>query len=95
MYFPPHINFINEGKITKKLKFQAMPNESGYFLSIQVNDKVNPVTLSLPVTLGEMEILTTVFRYCIPGLLGFDLAFRPVNILNAVSNVNENKYSTY
>jgi len=77
------INFIHDpnmlgpesGKITKQMKWTPAPEGNGIFLSITVADKnanQGPVTYSLPLTWGEVEVMKSIAGYCIPHFLGFD-----------------------
>jgi hypothetical protein len=43
------------------------------FLSLVVSDKTAaPVSISLPVSWGEIQVLKTLIDYCIPRFLGLD-----------------------
>ncbi len=57
-----------------KKSYPYMLCDEVVFLGVQVNDKTasGPVSYSMPLTMGELEVIKSIMRFSIPHLLGFD-----------------------
>ena len=63
------------GHITKKLKVAKAPDGRSYFFTLAINEKSKSPSLtqySIPVSMGEFEVLKSLIDYCIPRFLAFD-----------------------
>lgn len=71
---------MNIGKVSKKMKWSPTADGKGMFLSIQVNERSSQsMSLSLPITWGEIEVIRNIMQFSIPRLLAFDYAFHESN----------------
>lgn len=71
----PSMGGAGQGQVVKRLKISAAPDGKGMFFNLQVTDKGNPVSFSVLLTWGELEVLKTSARFCLPYFLGFDQIF--------------------
>jgi hypothetical protein len=58
--------------------FSSLFFHKAFFLSLNIADRANPaakVALSIPITLGELEVIKSTMSFCIPRFLGFHALF--------------------
>lgn len=70
----PNMGSTQGGQITKRLKLQPMQDGKGIFMTLQLTDKAATVSsmVSVPVTWGEVKVMSRLIEYSIPHFLGFD-----------------------
>eukprot|EP00428_Durinskia_dybowskii_P061369 CAMPEP_0170369762 /NCGR_PEP_ID=MMETSP0117_2-20130122/8155_1 /TAXON_ID=400756 /ORGANISM="Durinskia baltica, Strain CSIRO CS-38" /LENGTH=178 /DNA_ID=CAMNT_0010624501 /DNA_START=118 /DNA_END=654 /DNA_ORIENTATION=- len=63
-----------QGGITKRLTIAPLPDGKAVFFTLKVTGKPDAdFSLGLMVTMGELEVIKSIARYCIPRFLGMDL----------------------
>ncbi|RZC87418.1 hypothetical protein C5167_035957 [Papaver somniferum] len=62
-----------EGKVRKVLKVEPLPDGSGHFFNLNVQNKLLNVdeNIYIPVTKAELTVLNSAFSYILPYLLGW------------------------
>ncbi|KAJ6430007.1 hypothetical protein OIU84_021425 [Salix udensis] len=68
-----HLGKSEEGKVRKLLKVEPLPDGSGHFFNLSVQNKVLNIdeSIYIPVTKAEYTVLTSAFNYILPYLLGW------------------------
>lgn len=68
----PNAQSDKSGQITKKLRINPTPDGKGYFISLNVNDRIASINsnILLPVTKAELEVTRQLMIYCLPYFLG-------------------------
>ncbi|KAG4924247.1 hypothetical protein AAZX31_18G116600 [Glycine max] len=63
----------DEGKVRKILKVEPLPDGSGHFFNLSVQNKLVNVdeSIYIPVTKAELAVLTSTFNFIMPYLLGW------------------------
>ncbi|KAF7809166.1 single-stranded DNA-binding protein WHY1, chloroplastic-like [Senna tora] len=63
----------DEGKIRKVLKVEPLPDGSGHFFNLSVQNKIENVdeNIYIPVTKAELSVFTSIFSFIMPYLLGW------------------------
>ncbi|CAA6671702.1 unnamed protein product [Spirodela intermedia] len=63
----------DEGKIRKLLKAEPLPDGSGHFLNLSVQNRILNVddSVYIPITKAEFAVLKSAFNFIIPYLLGW------------------------
>lgn len=63
----------SEGAVIKKMTIAPLGGDGSVMVNLNVTQKsADAVRLAVPVSPGEMEVLCSIARYCIPRALGFD-----------------------
>ncbi|CAN0925910.1 Single-stranded DNA-binding protein WHY1, chloroplastic, partial [Linum grandiflorum] len=72
-FHDPNKGKSDEGKIRKVLKVEPLPDGSGHFFNLSVQNK--PLNLDesiyIPVTRAEFTVLVSAFNYILPYLIGW------------------------
>jgi len=71
----PNMGGAGQGQVVKKLRLSTAPDGKGMFFNLTVTDKGNLTTFAILLTWGELEVLKTSARFCLPYFLGFDQIF--------------------
>lgn len=73
-FHDPNIGKSDEGNIRKKLKVEPLPDGSGHFFSLSVQNRMLNVdeSIYIPVARAEFTVLNTIFSFVIPYLLGWN-----------------------
>ncbi|XP_052187076.1 single-stranded DNA-binding protein WHY1, chloroplastic-like [Diospyros lotus] len=63
----------DEGKVRKVLKVEPLPDGSGHFFNLSVQNKLTNVddSIYIPITKAEYTVLTSAFNFVVPYLLGW------------------------
>lgn len=63
----------DEGKIRKVLKVEPLPDGSGHFFNLSVQNKIENVdeSIYIPVSKAELSVLNSIFTFILPYLLGW------------------------
>ncbi|KAK7317521.1 hypothetical protein RJT34_01836 [Clitoria ternatea] len=63
----------DEGKVRKILKLEPLPDGSGHFFNLSVQNKLADVdeSIYIPVTKAELAVLSSTFNFIMPYLLGW------------------------
>ncbi|OWM75969.1 single-stranded DNA-binding protein WHY1, chloroplastic-like [Punica granatum] len=63
----------DEGKVRKVLKVEPLPDGSGHFFNLSVQNKMVNVdeSIYIPVTKAELTVLVSAFNFILPYLLGW------------------------
>ncbi|KAK7274745.1 hypothetical protein RIF29_15843 [Crotalaria pallida] len=82
----------DEGKIRKVLKVEPLTDGSGHLFNLNVQNKLENIDekIFIPVTKAELAVLSSLFNFIVPYLLGwhnFANAIKPDNS-NRVNNAN-------
>ncbi|XP_065863076.1 single-stranded DNA-binding protein WHY1, chloroplastic-like [Euphorbia lathyris] len=94
-FHDPNKGKSDEGKVRKVLKVEPLPDGSGHFFNLSVQNKLLNMdeSIYIPVTKAEFAILTSAFNYILPYLLGwhaFANAIKPDE--NLRSNFANSRY---
>ncbi|KAI3924699.1 hypothetical protein MKW92_051744 [Papaver armeniacum] len=87
-----------EGKVRKVLKVEPLPDGSGHFFNLNVQNKLLNVdeNIYIPVTKAELTVLNSAFSYILPYLLGwhtFVNSVKPSDTSRVNNNTNTNMRS--
>uniref|UniRef100_A0A2P2K4F7 Uncharacterized protein n=1 Tax=Rhizophora mucronata TaxID=61149 RepID=A0A2P2K4F7_RHIMU len=79
----------DEGKVRKVLRVEPLPDGSGHFFNLSVQNKLLNMdeSIYIPVTKAEYTVLVSAFNYILPYLLGWH-AFANSIRLNDTSRTN-------
>lgn len=82
-----------EGKIRKILKVEPLPDGSGHFFNLSVQNRTMNVdeNIYIPITKAEFAILKSAFNFIVPHLLGWS-AF--ANSIKPEGSCNNTRYET-
>lgn len=63
----------DEGKVRKVLKVEPLPDGSGHFFNLSVQNKLINLdeSIYIPITKAEFTVLNSAFNYIVPYLLGW------------------------
>lgn len=91
LFHDPFKGKSDEGKVRKILKVEPLPDGSGHFFNLSVQNKLVNVdeSIYIPVTKAELAVLTSTFNFIMPYLLGwhtFANSIKPED--NGVNNAN-------
>ncbi|EEF42183.1 conserved hypothetical protein [Ricinus communis] len=72
-FHDPNKGKSDEGKIRKVLKVEPLPDGSGHFFNLSVQNKPMNMdeSIYIPVTKAEFAVLISAFNYILPYLLGW------------------------
>ncbi|KAF2302409.1 hypothetical protein GH714_036212 [Hevea brasiliensis] len=72
-FHDPNKGKSEEGKIRKVLKVEPLPDGSGHFFNLSVQNKLLNMdeSIYIPITRAEYTVLTSAFNYILPYLLGW------------------------
>ncbi|KAL6969549.1 Single-stranded DNA-binding protein why1, chloroplastic [Sarracenia purpurea var. burkii] len=72
-FHDPYKGKSDEGKVRKVLKVEPLPNGSGHFFNLSVQNKLVNVdeSIYIPITKAEYTVLTSAFSSMLPYLLGW------------------------
>lgn len=73
-FHDPNKGRSDEGKVRKLLKVEPLPDGSGHFFNLSVQNKIVNIeeSIYIPVTRAEYSVLMTIFNYILPYLLGWN-----------------------
>jgi hypothetical protein len=73
----PKAGTAESGQTVKRFKISAAPDGKGVYVNLQIVNKQGPppINLSVMVTHGELEVIKSMTRYCLPYFLGLDRVF--------------------
>ncbi|XP_051145903.1 single-stranded DNA-binding protein WHY1, chloroplastic-like [Andrographis paniculata] len=72
-YHDPYMGRSDEGKVKKVLKVEPLPDGSGHFFNLSVQNKLtkSDESIYIPITKAEFAVLVSAFNFIIPYLLGW------------------------
>ncbi|MBO8831400.1 hypothetical protein INO48_14060, partial [Staphylococcus aureus] len=72
-FHDPNKGKSDEGKVRKVLKVEPLPDGSGHFFNLSVQNKLLNVdeNIYIPVTRAEFAVLTSAFNFVLPYLIGW------------------------
>ncbi|KAL3631125.1 Single-stranded DNA-binding protein why1, chloroplastic [Castilleja foliolosa] len=72
-FHDPNKGRSDEGKVRKVLKVEPLPDGSGHFFNLSVQNKLVNVdeSIYIPITKAEFAVLVSSFNFIIPYLLGW------------------------
>ncbi|CAN4094698.1 unnamed protein product [Withania somnifera] len=81
-FHDPNKGRSDEGRVRKVLKIEPLPDGSGHFFNISVQNKLINLdeNIYIPVTKAEFAVLVSAFNFVVPYLLGWHTAansFKP------------------
>ncbi|XP_060214536.1 single-stranded DNA-binding protein WHY1, chloroplastic [Lycium barbarum] len=81
-FHDPNKGRSDEGKVRKVLKVEPLPDGSGHFFNLSVQNKLINLdeNIYIPVTKAEFAVLVSAFNFVLPYLLGWHTAansFKP------------------
>ncbi|XP_050238990.1 single-stranded DNA-binding protein WHY1, chloroplastic-like [Mercurialis annua] len=73
-FHDPNKGKSDEGKVKKVLKIEPLPDGSGHFFNLSVQNKSMNLdeSIYIPVTKAEFAVLISAFNYIMPYLLGWN-----------------------
>lgn len=82
----------DEGRVRKVLKVEPLPDGSGHFFNLSVQNKLTNVdeSIYIPITKAEFAVLVSSFNFVVPYLLGwhtFASSIKPEDA-NRANNTN-------
>lgn len=91
-FHDPYKGRSEEGKVRKVLKVEPLPDGTGHFFNLSVQNKLVNVdeNIYIPITKAEFTVLVTSFNFILPYLLGWHTlanTTRPED-LSRLNNVN-------
>ncbi|KAG9140184.1 hypothetical protein Leryth_015796 [Lithospermum erythrorhizon] len=80
----------DEGRVRKVLKVEPLPDGSGHFFNLSVQNKLTNVdeSIYIPVTKAEFTVLMSAFNFIVPYLLGWHTFAANTMKLEDASRVN-------
>lgn len=72
-FHDPYKGKSDEGKVRKVLKVEPLPDGSGHFFNLSVQNKLINVdeSIYIPVTKAEYTVLVVAFKFILPHLIGW------------------------
>lgn len=72
-FHDPNKGRSDEGKVRKVLKVEPLPDGSGHFFNLSVQNKLLNVdeSIYIPISKAEFAVLVSVFNFILPYLLGW------------------------
>lgn len=72
-FHDPNKGKSDEGKVRKVLKVEPLPDGSGFFFNLSVQNKLLNLdeNVYIPITKAEFAVLTSAFNFVLPYLLGW------------------------
>lgn len=72
-FHDPNKGKSDEGRVRKMLKVEPLPDGSGHFFNLSVQNKITNVdeSIYIPVTKAEFAVLVSSFNFVLPYLLGW------------------------
>ncbi|XP_061338815.1 single-stranded DNA-binding protein WHY1, chloroplastic [Gastrolobium bilobum] len=72
-FHDPSMGKSDEGKVRKVLKVEPLPDGSGHFFNLSVQNKLENTNESIiiPVTRAEFAVFSSIFNFIMPYLLGW------------------------
>ncbi|KAK9707284.1 hypothetical protein RND81_07G186600 [Saponaria officinalis] len=72
-FHDPNKGKSDEGKVRKVLKVEPLPDGSGHFFNLSVQNKLVNVdeSIYMPITKGEFAVLISGFNFILPYLMGW------------------------
>ncbi|XP_074294114.1 single-stranded DNA-binding protein WHY1, chloroplastic-like [Silene latifolia] len=72
-FHDPNKGKSDEGKVRKVLKVEPLPDGSGHFFNLSVQNKLVNVdeSIYMPITKGEFAVLISGFNFILPYLIGW------------------------
>lgn len=91
-FHDPNKGRSDEGRVRKVLKVEPLPDGSGHFFNLSVQNKLINLdeNIYIPVTKAEFAVLVSAFNFVVPYLLGWHTAansFKPEDT-NRSNNAN-------
>ncbi|XP_021746193.1 single-stranded DNA-binding protein WHY1, chloroplastic-like [Chenopodium quinoa] len=74
-FHDPNKGKSDEGKVRKVLKVEPLPDGSGYFFNLSVQNKLLNLdeNVYIPISKAEFAVLVTAFNFVLPYLLGWNV----------------------
>ncbi|CAN8305229.1 unnamed protein product [Cochlearia groenlandica] len=90
----------DEGKVRKVLKVEPLPDGSGHFFNLSVQNKLMNVdeSIYIPITRAEFAVLASVFNFVLPYLIGWNAfanSIKPEDSNRANNNASPNYGGDY
>ncbi|XP_057777121.1 single-stranded DNA-binding protein WHY1, chloroplastic isoform X2 [Salvia miltiorrhiza] len=72
-FHDPNKGKSDEGRVRKVLKVEPLPDSSGHFFNLSVQNKITNVDekIYIPITKAEFAVLVSSFNFVLPYLLGW------------------------
>ncbi|KAI3729138.1 hypothetical protein L6452_17788 [Arctium lappa] len=85
----------DEGRVRKVLKVEPLPDGSGHFFNLSVQNKLINMdeSIYIPVTKAEFAILVSAFNYAVPYLLGWHTFANSIKPEDTTRSSNSNSRS--
>ncbi|KAJ8445441.1 hypothetical protein Cgig2_031254 [Carnegiea gigantea] len=91
-FHDPNKGRSDEGKVRKALKVEPLPDGSGHFFSLSVQNKILNVNESIyvPISKAEFAVLVSAFNFILPYLLGWHIFADSIRAVDSspVNNTN-------
>ncbi|XP_010496058.1 PREDICTED: single-stranded DNA-binding protein WHY1, chloroplastic [Camelina sativa] len=89
----------DEGKVRKVLKVEPLPDGSGHFFNLSVQNKLLNVddNIYIPITRAEFAVLISAFNFVLPYLIGWHAFANPIKPedANKMNNASPNYGGDY
>ncbi|XP_009758353.1 single-stranded DNA-binding protein WHY1, chloroplastic-like [Nicotiana tabacum] len=94
-FHDPNKGRSDEGKVRKVLKVEPLPDGSGHFFNLSVQNKLINLdeNIYIPVTKAEFAVLISAFNFVVPYLLGWHTAVNSFKPEDASRSNNANPRS--
>ncbi|KAM7487402.1 hypothetical protein LguiB_024886 [Lonicera macranthoides] len=91
-FHDPNKGRSDEGKVRKVLKVEPLPDGSGRFFNLSVQNKLINMdeSIYIPITKGEYTILISAFNFIVPYLLGWHTFGNSINPEDGIRADNAN-----
>lgn len=93
-FHDPNMGKSDEGKVRKVLRVEPLPDGSGYFFNLSVQNKLINVddTIYIPITRAEFAILKSAFNFMLPYFMGWHAFANSMKLDEASVNGSNAKY---
>ncbi|KAG6599060.1 single-stranded DNA-binding protein WHY1, chloroplastic-like [Cucurbita moschata] len=87
LFHDPYKGKSDEGKVRKMLKVEPLPDGSGRFFNLSVQNKLTNVdeSIYIPITKAEYTVLVEAFKFILPHLMGWHA------IANSTTRTEDNR----
>lgn len=91
-FHDPNKGRSDEGKVKKTLRVEPLPDGSGHFFSLSVQNKLLNVNenIYIPISKAELAVLVSAFNFILPYLLGWHILADSIRVedRSRVNNTN-------
>lgn len=91
-FHDPNKGRSDEGKVRKALKVEPLPDGSGHFFSLSVQNKLLNIneSICIPISKAEFAVLVSAFNFILPYLLGWHIFADSIRAVDSslVNNTN-------